>query len=135
MILGPSEADPHRFSDAAALATPPAPAPMPNGYESNASPGAAGPAASDALYFVGHSGGHPGLMPTAPAQAKDEPQGYEPRLLASSGAAREPFDPYRVKRDFPILAQQVRNRGKFPGDGGSHSLESVIQALNDSAAA
>jgi hypothetical protein len=27
------------------------------------------------------------------------------------------------------------NRGKFPGDGGSHSLESVIQALNDTAAA
>jgi len=110
VILGPSEADPHRFSDSAALATPPTPAPMPSGYESNASPGAAGPAASDALYFVGHSGGHPGLMPTAPAQAKDEPQGYEPRLLASSGAAREPFDPYRVKRDFPILRQQVHGK-------------------------
>ena len=38
VIAGPSEADPHRFSDAAALATPPAPAPMPNGYESNSSP-------------------------------------------------------------------------------------------------
>jgi len=33
------------------------------------------------------------------------------------------------------LPRAVRNRGKFPGDGGSHSLESVIQALNDSAAA
>ena len=110
VIAGPSEADPHRFSDAAALATPPAPAPMPSGYESEASPGAAGPAASDALYFVGHSGGHPGLIPTAPAQAKEEPQGYEPRLLASSDAAREPFDPYRVKRDFPILAQQVHGK-------------------------
>ena len=110
VIAGPSEADPHRFSDAAALATPPTPAPMPSGYESNASPGAAGPAASDALYFVGHSGGHPGLIPTAPAQAKEEPQGYEPQLLASSDAAREPFDPYRVKRDFPILAQQVHGK-------------------------
>jgi len=103
VILGPSEADPHRFSDAAALATPPAPAPMPNGYESNASPGAAGPAASDALYFVGHSGGHRASRGTAPAQAKEEPQGYEPQLLANSEVAREPFDPYRVKRDFPIL--------------------------------
>ncbi len=27
------------------------------------------------------------------------------------------------------------NRGKFPGGGWSHSLESVIQALNDTAAA
>ena len=110
VIAGPTEADPHRFSDAAALATPPTPAPMPNGYESNASPGAAGPAASDALYFVGHSGGHPGLAATAPAQAKDEPQGYEPQLFASSEAAREPFDPYRVKRDFPILRQQVHGK-------------------------
>jgi cysteine desulfurase/selenocysteine lyase len=110
VIAGPSEADPHRFSDAAALATPPAPAPMPNDYESNASPGAAGPAASDALYFVGHAGGHPGLAATAPAQAKEEPQGYEPQLLASSDAAREPFDPYRVKRDFPILRQQVHGK-------------------------
>jgi cysteine desulfurase/selenocysteine lyase len=106
VIPGPSEADPHRFSDAAALATPPAP--MPNGDESDASPGAAGPAASDALYFVGHSGGHPGLA--APASAKDEPQGYEPQLVASAHAAREPFDPYRVKRDFPILAQQVHGK-------------------------
>ena len=110
VIAGPSEADPHRFSDAAALATPPTPAPMPSGYESEASPRAAGPAASDALYFVGHSGGHPGLIPTAPAQAKDEPQGYEPQLLANSQAAREPFDPYRVKRDFPILGQQVHGK-------------------------
>jgi cysteine desulfurase/selenocysteine lyase len=107
-ISGPSEADPHRFSDAASLATPPTPAPMPSGYESNASPGAAGPAASDALYFVGHSGGHPGLA--APAQAKEGPQGYEPQLLASSEATRQPFDPYRVKRDFPILQQQVHGK-------------------------
>ena len=56
-ISGPSEADPHRFSDSASLATPPEPAPMPSDYESNAAPGAAGPAASDALYFLGHSGG------------------------------------------------------------------------------
>ena len=70
MISGPSEADPHRFSDAAALATPPMPAPMPSGYESNAAPGAAGPAASDALYFVGHSGGHPALSQARPPSAR-----------------------------------------------------------------
>ena len=109
-ISGPSEADPHRFSDAASLATPPTPASVPSDYGSNASPGAAGPAASDALYFVGSSGGHPGLVPTAPARGKEEPQGYEPQLLASSETTREPFDPYRVKRDFPILQQQVHGK-------------------------
>ena len=80
MIAGPSEADPHRFSDAAALATPPTPAPMPNGYESNASPGAAGPAASDALYFVGHSGGHPGLA----ADRAGASEGRAARLRAAT---------------------------------------------------
>ena len=69
-----------------------------------------GPAASDALYFVGRSGGHPGLVPIAPARGKEEPQGYEPQLLASSETTREPFDPYRVKRDFPILQQQVHGK-------------------------
>jgi len=33
------------------------------------------------------------------------------------------------------LSKWLRNWGKFPGNGGSQSLESVIQASNDSAAA
>ena len=131
-ISGPSDADPHRFSDAASLTTPPTPAPMPNAYESNASPGAAGPAASDALYFVGHSGGHPGLLPTAPAQAKEGPQGYEPQLLASSEATRQPFDPYRVKRDFPILQQQVHGKPLIWLDNAATTQkpQSVIDRLS-----
>ncbi len=108
-ISSPSEADPHRFSDAAALATPPAPAPLPSGYESALMPGSAGPAASDALYFVSHAGGHEGAIPAAPTTAPNEPQGYAPQLLASSEPAK-PFDPYRVKRDFPILQQQVHGK-------------------------
>ena len=92
----------------AALATPPAP--FPSHYESNVGPGAAGPAASDALYFVGHSGGHEGVFDAAPVQPKGAPQVYEPQVLASTEATRQPFDPYSVKRDFPILQQQVHGK-------------------------
>ncbi|HXY57217.1 MAG TPA: family 2A encapsulin nanocompartment cargo protein cysteine desulfurase [Methylocystis sp.] len=110
-LSGPSEADPHRFSDLASLATPPAPAPL-EGLQSGASPGAAGPAASDALYFVSHAGGHPGLIETVPAQPKEPAPapGYEPQLAAATPQTRQAFDPYRVKRDFPILQQQVHGK-------------------------
>jgi len=109
-IASPSDADPHRFSDAASLATPPAPAPAFEGYESRVAPGAAGPAAHDALYFLGNSGGHQGALPSAPAEAKDAPPSYEPQLYSSADSPRQPFDPYRVKRDFPILQQQVHGK-------------------------
>jgi cysteine desulfurase/selenocysteine lyase len=115
VISGPSEADPHRLSDAASLATPQAPAPFPAGYESNAAPGSAGPAASDALYFVSHSGGHAPFIETTPAQPAgarqgQEPQHFEPQLLANTESSAQPFDPYRIRRDFPILQQQVHGK-------------------------
>ena len=113
MIAGPSEADPHRLSDAASLATPQAPTPFPAGYESNAAPGSAGPAASDALYFVSHAGGHAPFIETAPAQpagATQDQQHFEPQLLANTETAAPPFDPYRIRRDFPILQQQVHGK-------------------------
>jgi cysteine desulfurase/selenocysteine lyase len=131
-ISGPSEADPHRLSDTASVATPPAPAFLPDsGYESGASPGAAGPAARDALYFVGHSGGHPGLIETVPAEAKDAP-GYEPQLASSSDTQRQPFDPYRVKRDFPILQQQVHGKPLIWLDNAATTQkpQSVIDRLS-----
>jgi len=110
-IPAPSEADPHRLSDAASLATPPAPAALPSGYESGVGPGTVGPAASDALYFVSHSGGHDGVVTDgAAAQTTDALQGYEPQALASAERTREPFDPYAVRRDFPILQQQVHGK-------------------------
>ncbi len=110
-VSAPSDSDPHRISDVASFASPPTPAPIFEGYESSASPGAAGPAGHDALYFIGHSGGHEGAFDPAPAQAKDPvPQGYEPRLAGGAESARQPFDPYRVKRDFPILQQQVHGK-------------------------
>jgi len=109
-IGGPSEADPHRFSDASSLATPPAPAPLPQGVTGTPSPGSAGPAASDALYFMSNGRGRPALVEPAPARANDASQGYEPQLAAKSDTSRELFDPYRVKRDFPILQQQVHGK-------------------------
>ncbi len=109
-ISGPSEADPHRLSDMASIATPPRPSPLPTtGYETSAPPDAAGPAAYDALYFVSHSGGHPGAVEAAPAETRETP-GYQPQLTSGSQTARQPFDPYRVKRDFPILQQQVHGK-------------------------
>lgn len=47
-IAGPSEADPHRLSDMASIASPPSPPPL-GGLESVPAPGQAGPAAADAL--------------------------------------------------------------------------------------
>jgi cysteine desulfurase/selenocysteine lyase len=109
-IPEPSEADPHRLSDTASLTTPPAPAPLPSGYESSVTPGALGPAASDALYFVRHGGGHKGLVETAPAQPNDASHDFEPQVVADTELTREPFDPYAVRRDFPILRQQVHGK-------------------------
>jgi cysteine desulfurase / selenocysteine lyase len=114
-IPNPSEADPHRFSDGASLATPPAPAPVPTGLQNGVVPGGVGPASSDALYFVRHAGGHAPpaeASHTAPAGAtpNQEPQHFEPQLLANTGSAAQPFDPYEIKRDFPILQQQVHGK-------------------------
>ena len=109
-LSSPSEADPHRLSDSASLLTPPAPAPVPEGFEGYIAPGAAGPAAHDALYFVSNSGGHPGLAESVPAQVKDASPGYEPELVSQTETQRGIFDPYRVKRDFPILQQNVHGR-------------------------
>jgi cysteine desulfurase / selenocysteine lyase len=110
VIPTPSQSDPHRLSDAASLASPPAPGAGFEGFDSTLSPGAAGPAASDALYFTTHSGGHPGLVETVPAQPKEPAPGYSPQLADSAPLALKPFDPYRVKRDFPILQQQVHGK-------------------------
>jgi len=114
-ISGPSEADPHHFSDAASLATPPAPAPVPTGLQNSAVPGGAGPASSDALYFVRHAGGHAppaeaGHAAPAGATPNQQPQHFEPQLLAKAGSAAQPFDPYEIRRDFPILQQQVHGK-------------------------
>ncbi|HYA80108.1 MAG TPA: family 2A encapsulin nanocompartment cargo protein cysteine desulfurase [Methylocystis sp.] len=110
VIPTPSQSDPHRLSDAAALATPPAPAPGFEGFDSTLSPGAAGPAASDALYFTTHAGGHPGVLETVPAQPQEPPPGYSPQLAERAPAGATLFDPYSVKRDFPILQQQVHGK-------------------------
>jgi cysteine desulfurase/selenocysteine lyase len=102
---GPSEADPHRLSDTLSLATPNVAMPQISGQERSFAPGAAGPAATDSLYFLDRAG----PLPAAPA-APEEPQGYAPQLAASAPASRAAFDPYAIKRDFPILQQQVHGK-------------------------
>lgn len=114
-IPGPSEADPHRLSDAASLATPPAPAPVPTGLQTSVVPGGVGPAAADALYFARHAGGHAPLAETtyavpAGATRSQESQHFEPQLLTNTGSAAQPFDPYEIRHDFPILQQQVHGK-------------------------
>jgi cysteine desulfurase / selenocysteine lyase len=106
-LSSPSEADPHRFSDVASFAAPPqSPPPTP---EFAPSPGAAGPAAHDALYFVSHGGGHSGATDTVAAEPKGAPA-YTPELAPAGAETRQAFDPYRIKRDFPILQQQVHGK-------------------------
>ncbi len=130
-ISGPSEADPHRLSDVAALGTPPVGGEQfSSGFDSLPSVGQSGPAASDALYFVSHGGGHPGA--SAPAQPKAAPEGYAPELSASEPATRQIFDPYRVKRDFPILQQQVHGKPLIWLDNAATTQkpQSVIDRLS-----
>lgn len=107
---GPSPAAPHRLSDTASLVTPPAPAPIPEGFDGYVSPGATGPAAHDALYFVSQAGGHPGVIKSAPAQAKAPSPAYEPELVSQTETVGGIFDPHRVKKDFPVLQQQVHGK-------------------------
>ncbi|GLI93453.1 family 2A encapsulin nanocompartment cargo protein cysteine desulfurase [Methylocystis echinoides] len=109
-IPAPSEADPHRLSDAASLATPPVGGEQfSSGFDSFPSAGQSGPAASDALYFLSHGGGHSGVPAAAPAEPP-APTGYAPELSAKGPETRSLFDPYRVKRDFPILQQHVHGK-------------------------
>ncbi len=109
-ISGPSDADPHRLSDAAALTTPPLGGEQfSSGFDSLPAAGESGPAASDALYFLSHGGGHSGALGAAPADPAPPP-GYAPEISAATPQTRHAFDPYRVKRDFPILQQQVHGK-------------------------
>ncbi|MBY6242232.1 family 2A encapsulin nanocompartment cargo protein cysteine desulfurase [Methylosinus sp. Sm6] len=103
---GPSAADPHRLSDSVALGTPNIALPALSGQERSFAPGAAGPAATDSLYFLDRVG----AVPAAPVPAAEEPQGFAPQLVAHAPASRGAFDPYAVKRDFPILQQQVHGK-------------------------
>lgn len=121
----PSQADPHRLSDAASLATPPVGGEQfSSGFDSFPPPGQSGPAASDALYFVSNTGGH-SVTPAAP-------ESYAPELSAGSVETRTVFDPYRVKRDFPILQQQVHGKPLIWLDNAATTQkpQSVIDRLS-----
>jgi len=105
-----SPTDPHRLSDTASFLTPPTPAPIPEGLNAHVSPGKMGPATHDALYFVSQAGGHQDIIESIPGQAKDPSPAYEPELVSRSEPLRGIFDPYRIKKDFPILQQHVHGK-------------------------
>lgn len=109
---GPWGGEPHRLSDLAGLAAPPVGGEeISSGFDSVPSLGQSGPVASDALYFLSHGGGHEGAaVDTAPLQSLGRPEAYEPQLVANETHGRELFDPYRIKKDFPILQQQVHGK-------------------------
>jgi len=105
----PSEVSPHPLSDTAALLTPPTHG-LTDGMERSASPGAAGPAAHDGLYFISHAGGHESVIEDAAQSKNTSAPAYEPQLASLTQTRQQPFDPYRVKRDFPILQQHVHGK-------------------------
>lgn len=130
VVSPPSEADSHRLSDASVLATPPVAIPF--NHEGPASPGAAGPASHDGLYFLSHAGGHQGAIDSAPAQVKEPSPSFEPQLVSASEASRGIFDPYRIKKDFPILQQQVHGKPLIWLDNAATTQkpQSVIDRLS-----
>jgi cysteine desulfurase/selenocysteine lyase len=105
----PSEASPHHLSDTASLLTPPTHR-LTDGIEHSASPGAAGPVTHDGLYFISHAGGHEGVIEDATKNKSNVAPAYEPELASLTQTRQQPFDPYRVKRDFPILQQHVHGK-------------------------
>nr|WP_245278102.1 family 2A encapsulin nanocompartment cargo protein cysteine desulfurase [Methylosinus sp. PW1] len=107
---------PHRLYDTASTATPDMQAQAP--YELTAvipGSGPAGPTAADAYYFLERAGGpatgDDALWATPEISAeKGEQPTFQPRLSPYSAPAAQPFDPDAIKRDFPILQQQVHGR-------------------------
>jgi cysteine desulfurase/selenocysteine lyase len=105
-LSGPLEADQRRrLSDIASPATPPASAPFSSGYQSSVERGVQGPAVSDALYFVSHSGGHERAVDAKSGQPNDRLYSFEPQVVASAEPTREPVDQYGVRRDLPVSQQ------------------------------
>jgi cysteine desulfurase/selenocysteine lyase len=102
--LRANEGEPHRLSDMASLVTPPTPAFPGNDAHDYAKPGVMGPTTHDSLYFLTSAGERAGAEPTPVDDS------YAPQLVSLPEPSRGIFDPYRVKKDFPILQQQVHGK-------------------------
>ncbi len=77
--------------------------------------GPAGPTGDDAYYFLEHADsraiGVERLWATPEVSAHNgEQPSFQPRLAPDPAPAAHPFDPDAIKRDFPILQQQVHGR-------------------------
>jgi cysteine desulfurase/selenocysteine lyase len=76
-------------------------------------PGGAIPAHADALYFLGDTfAATPRAQPmsTAPLDPKLQPIDVRPENVPQLGRQFHPFDPYFVRRDFPILQERINGR-------------------------
>jgi len=105
-----SAADPRRLSDADATATPISPAQSPSGLQHIPGSFHAGPTADDAYYFLERAGVDALWATPGISADKGEQPVFEPRLSPDRAPAAHPFDPEAIKRDFPILQQQVHGR-------------------------
>jgi cysteine desulfurase/selenocysteine lyase len=76
-------------------------------------PGGAMPAHADALYFLGETlAATPLAQPisTAPLDLKLQPIDVRTENVPQLGRQFHPFDPYFVRRDFPILQERINGR-------------------------
>lgn len=103
-------AEPHNISDTAAQLTPPTSISPENEVRHYAKPGAIGPATHASLYFLPTAGDSAGTASSGSAQPTTADAGYAPQLVSLAEPQRGIFDPYRVKKDFPILQQQVHGK-------------------------
>ena len=103
-------AEPHNMSDTAAQLTPPTSIPPENEAHDYAKRRASSPATHDSSYFLSTAGDRSGPMLTAPAQPIAADTGYAPQVVSLQELQRGIFDPYHVKKDFPILQQQVHGK-------------------------
>jgi cysteine desulfurase / selenocysteine lyase len=109
-------ADPGAFPgrlDFSALHAPPSPNVPPFSGGSFTVPGGVALQPSDALYFLGESNSFARPAPdaiSAPLDFRSLSHDLRPRTVPALATEPRPFDPHAVRRDFPLLQEQVRGK-------------------------
>ncbi len=106
-------ARPHRLNDSASRSPQSLDAPAFGTGASSFLPGGATPANADALYFLGETlapAPRAQPVPTVPLDLKLLPIDVRAENVPDLGRQFHPFDPYFVRRDFPILQERVNGR-------------------------
>jgi cysteine desulfurase / selenocysteine lyase len=116
--FGPTapQADPGAFPgrlDFSTLHAPPPLGVLPFAGGSFTLPGGVAPTPSDALYFLGEANLFARPAPdavSAPLDFKVLSHSLRPDTVPALAAAPRPFDPHAVRRDFPLLQEQVHGK-------------------------